>query len=184
MGSNKQKVYTAKSIRYGMTNGFSTLLTTMSATYWAVFLTSAVGIETAVMAVILSVSSVVDMISLPICGVIMQKARFKNGKFRPWLLLGGIMTALCRWMSFTDLGMTGMGRAIWFGGAYVLTNIGYNFAYSAFTGILPLMATDPSERVALSSARTTCNSVGKFLFSATSVSLITLFGRNNEAMGY
>lgn len=184
MDKGKHSTYSLKAYRYGVTNGFTTLFTMITTTYWAVFLTSAVGIETAIMATILSVSSLVDLISLPICGVVLQKSKFKSGKFRPWLLFGGVVTALCRWLSFTDLGLTGAGQAIWFGGTYILSYVAFNLAYSAFTGILPLMAKDPSERVAFSSARTTCNSIGKFLFSASSVSLIALFGSGNESRGY
>lgn len=184
MDKNRSSTYSLQAFRYGVTNGFTTLFTMLTATYWAVFLTSAVGIETAIMATILSVSSIVDLISVPICGIVLQKTKFKSGKFRPWLILGGTIAALCRWLSFTDLGLTGLGQALWFGVTYILSYVAFNLAYSAFTGLLPLMAKDPSERVAFSSARTTCNSVGKFLFSATSVFLISFFGNGNESRGY
>lgn len=184
MNKNKKHVYSLRAFQYGLTNGCSTLTTTLTSTYWSVFMTATVGIETAVMAMILSISSVIDIISVPICGVLLQKIKFKSGKFRAWLLIGGIGTGLFRWLSFTDLGMTGMGRAIWYGGTYILCSCLYTVAYSAFTGLLPLMAKDPSERVAYASARTTCNSIGKFLFSLTSVALISIFGQGNDLFGY
>lgn len=183
----KKSIYTGLSFRYGMTNGFTTLLTTVASTYWGLFLTGAVGMEQLTMATILSIASTVDLISIPICGVVLQKVRIGGGKwglFRPWLLIGGIVAALCRWLSFTDLGLTGTGAAIWFGGTYILAYVAFNMAFSAFTGILPLMARDPADRVAFSSARTACNSIGKFLFSLTSVSLVALFGQGNDAKGY
>ena len=79
-----------------MTNGFSTLLTTVAATYWALFLTGAVGMEPAMMATILSISSTVYLLSIPVCGIVMQKVRIGGGKwgiFRPWLLAGGGIAA-------------------------------------------------------------------------------------------
>jgi len=168
-----------------MTNGFSTLLTTVANTYWSVFLVSAVGLETAAMAWILSIGSIVDMVSVPIVGIVMQKVNFKKGgKLRPWLVIAGVAAALFRWLSFTDLGLTGTGAAIWFAGTYILTYIMFNLAYSAFTGILPMMAKDPVDRVAYASTRTLCNSIGKFLFSITSVGLIAFFGNGNESRGY
>ncbi len=180
-----KSIYTGAAFRYGITNGFSTLLTTVASTYWSLFLTSAVGIETAIMATILTVSSTVDLISIPICGVVLQKVRFKKGgKFRPWLVIGGVGAALLRWLSFTNLGLTGAGQAIWFAGTYILSYLFFNLAYSAFTGILPVMAKTPNERVAYASSRVTWNSVGKFLFSLTSVGLIKFFGKTSEATGY
>ncbi|ADK15331.1 MFS transporter [Clostridium ljungdahlii] len=180
----KKSVYTVKSLRYGVTNGFTTMMTMVTTTYWAIFLTSAVGVETAIMATILTFSSIVDMISIPICGIVLQKGRLKGGKFRPWLIIGGVLAALFRWLSFTDLGLTASGRAIWFAGTYILGYVFFNLAYSAFMGILPLMAKTPDERVSYSACRVMCNSAGKFLFSLTSVGLIAFFGRNSESTGY
>ncbi|QSX07660.1 MFS transporter [Alkalibacter rhizosphaerae] len=181
----KKSIYSLKSIRYGVTNGFSTLLTTVASTFWAIFLTSAVGLETAVMATVLTIGSLADLISIPIVGVVMQKTKFKKGgKYRPWLVIGGVGAALLRWLSFTDIGLTGMGRAIWFAGTYILTYLLFNFAYTAFTGLLPLMAKDPRERVAFSSARVMLNSVGKFLFSLTSVALISAFSGGGEGSSF
>lgn len=185
--SDKKSTYSGLAWRYGMTNGFSTLLTTVASTYWALFLTGAVGMEPAVMATILSISSTVDLVSIPVCGVVMQKVRLGGGKwgvFRPWLLAGGAVAALCRWLSFTNLGLTGTAAAAWFGGMYILCYLAFNLCYSAFTGILPLMAKDPTDRVSFASARTTCNSVGKFVFSLTSVTLVGFFGQGNDAKGY
>lgn len=180
----KKTTYTVMSFRYGMTNGFSTLITTVASTYWAVFLTGAVGLETAIMASILSIASIVDLVSVPVIGIIIQKVNFKSGKFRPWLLLGGVTAALFRWLSFTDVGLTGAAQAVWFGAAYILCYVGYNLAYTAFSGILPLMVTDPSDRQAYSAAKTMCNSIGKFIFSLFSVSLVAFFGNGNDAKGY
>ena len=70
MGKKKKVMYSVMSFRYGLTNGFSTLITTMASTYWAIFLTDAVGLETAVMAGILSAASIVDMVSVPFIGII------------------------------------------------------------------------------------------------------------------
>ena len=184
MGNKKKVMYSVMSFRYGLTNGFSTLITTMASTYWAIFLTDAVGLETAVMAGILSAASIVDMVSVPFIGIIMQKAKFKSGKFRPWLILGAVTAAVFRWLTFTDAGLTGVAQAVWFGGGYILTYIGYNIAFTAFTGLLPLMATDPDDRQAYAGAKSICNSVGKFIFSLFSVSLVAAFGQGNDALGY
>lgn len=183
--SGKKKVsYSVLSWRYGICNGFSTMLTTVAATYWAIFLTDAVGLEAAVMASILSVASIVDMISVPIVGIVMQKVSFKSGKFRPWLIIGATVAALFRWLSFCDVGLTGAARGLWFGGAYVLAYLFFNFCYSAYSGLLPLMASDPDDRQAFASCKNICNSAGKFLFSMFSVTLIALFGQGNDARGY
>lgn len=179
----KKKVgYTLMSWRYGIGNGLSTMLTTIASTYFAIFLTDAVGLETAKMAAIVTIASTVDLVSVPIVGIIMQKLRLPGGKFRPYLLIGVIGAGLLRWLSFTDIGVANKG--LWFGGAYILCYIFFNFAYSAYSGIMPLMATDPDDRQAFSAAKIMCNSAGKFLFSLTSVAAVAAFGKGNDAKGY
>ena len=184
IGKKKKKMYSVMSFRYGITNGVATLITTMASTYWAIFLTDAVGMEAAVMAGILSITSIIDMISVPFIGIIMQKAKFKSGKFRPWLLFGAVTAAVFRWLSFSNPGFTGIRQIFWFGGAYILTYLGYNIAFTAFTGFLPLMASDPDNRQAYAAAKNICNSTGKFLLSLFSLYLISLFGHGNATMGY
>jgi GPH family glycoside/pentoside/hexuronide:cation symporter len=180
----KKHIYTLKSMRYGLTNGFSTWISTIASTYWAVYLTGAVGLETKTMAAIISAAGFVDMISVPFIGAIMQKAKFKSGKFRPWLMIGAILAALFRVLSFSNPNLSGAAKGLWFGAAYVLCYIGYNMCYSAYIGSLPLLAKDRDERQAYSASKNICNSIGKFLFSLFSVKLISLFGNGDEARGY
>jgi GPH family glycoside/pentoside/hexuronide:cation symporter len=180
-----KSIYTGPSVRYGITNGFSTLLTMVASTYFAFYLSSVVKIETATMATIITVSSLVDLISVPVVAVLLQKMKFKKGgKLRPWLLIGGVGAALLRWLNFTNIGLTGASQAIWFAGTYILSYFFFNLAYSAFTGILPLMAKTPSDRVAFASTRIVFNSVGKFLFSLSSIAVINAFGGRTSATGY
>lgn len=182
----KQKIYTPMAWRYGITNGFSTLLTTVASTYFLFFMTDAAGVPAAIAATVLTIGSTVDLISVPIVGVVMQKVNLKGGKFRPWLIIGTIGACIGRVLSFTSPGKgEGWGIGAWFLIFYILAYICFNFAYSAYTALLPLLATDPLERQGYSAARVTCNSVGKFLFSLTSVGLIAAFGgEGNEARGY
>lgn len=182
----KKSMYNGKTISYGVTNGFSTLITTLASTYWSLFLTSAAQLDTAVMASIVTIAGLADTISVPIVGVIMQKVNFKKGgKFRPWLLIGGIGSAILRWLSFTNLGLSAGGQAIWFGGTYILCYFFFNAAYTAYTSLLPVIAKDPDTRVALGSLRITFNSIGKFLFSLTGVTIIGIFAQyQDDPRGY
>ena len=74
----KQKIYTPMAWRYGITNGFSTLLTTVASTYFLFFMTDAAGVPAAIAATVLTIGSTVDLISVPIVGVVMQKVNLKG----------------------------------------------------------------------------------------------------------
>jgi Na+/melibiose symporter-like transporter len=183
--AQKKSLYTLTTVRYGMTNFFSSLVTTMASAYFAVFLTGSIGLSAAAMGSILALAGLVDTMSVPCIAIIIQKATFKSGKFRPWLLFGGSLCALFSWLRFTDIGVSAGGQAFYFGLMYVLCYIAFNFAYSAYTGIMPLLAKDPEERVGLASCRIQFNSISKFILGLVSVQMIAFFsGGKENATGY
>jgi len=182
----KRFTYNVTTVRYGLTNFASSLVTSMASTFFAVFLTDAIGLSAALMGVIISISGLVDTISVPIVGVFIQKANFKTGKFRPWILWGGVACAIFSWLRFTDIGVSVNMQGIYYGALYSICYIAFNFAYSGYTGLLPVLSKSPADRVALSSCRIQFNSLSKFVLGLVAVSLITFFGGGdkNSAAGY
>ena len=180
--------YSVLSFRYGVGIMFGTMMTAMISTFWAVFLTGTAGLDTVLMASVLSVTALIDTISLPFLGAIMQKVRLFKGRmgmFRPWLLMGAIFTGLFFWLRFTQLGeMGGMAQAIWFGVTCAGYNLCFNLAYTAYNSVMPLMAPRPDERTAFSAMRNMCNSGGQFIFSLIAVSCVAAIGGGNDVLGY
>lgn len=186
-GQGKGVGYSVMAFRYGLGIMFSTMMTAMISTFWAVYLTGTAGLDTVLMASVLSITALVDTVSLPFLGAIMQKIRLFHGKygmFRPWLVMGAVLCGLFFWMRFTDLGMTGLGQAVWFGVACFGYNLCFNLAYTAYNGVLPLLAPNPDNRIAYSATRNLLNSAGQFVFSLVAVSAVALFGQGNDVMGY
>lgn len=182
--NKSRKGYTVESLQFGFPSAFSSMTISFSSTYWTLFLTGTVGVTTVMMASIMSVSAIADAVSMPICGIVLQKAKLKSGKFRPWLLIGAIACAILRWLTFTDLGFTGFMQGLWFGGTYILCFTAFNLFHSAYTGLMPLLAHDPQDRVVFYSARMMINSVGRMLLSMFGLSLIGILGAGNDARGY
>ncbi|HIW84360.1 MAG TPA: glycoside-pentoside-hexuronide (GPH):cation symporter [Candidatus Dorea gallistercoris] len=178
MEEKRKSIYTVTTVRYGMTNFFSSLVTTMASTYFAVYLTGAVGLSAAAVGSIITIAGIADTISVPCVGVAIQSARFKKGKFRPWLLYGGAACAIFSVMRFLNLGGK---NAVYYGLMYVLCYVAFNFAYSAYTGIMPILAKDPTERVNLAACRIQFNSLSKFVLGLVSVQVIAFFSESGEA---
>ena len=180
--------YTFLSFRYGVCIGFETMMVTLISSFWAVYLSGTAGLDNVLMASVLSITALIDTISLPFLGIFMQKIRWFGGKygmFRPWLTIASIFTALFFVLRFTQPGsITGLPQALWFGISAVLYNIGFNCAYTAYNGALPLLAPTPDERTTFSAMRNICNSAGKFLFSLIAVSSIALLGGGSDLQGY
>ncbi len=172
----KQSVYSLQSYRYGLGNFFTTIITNLSSTYFSAFLTMAVGLSAAAMGTAMSIASIVDTISIPIIGILIQKSHFKSGKFRPWILIGAICCALFNWLRFTNFGFSGTSAVIYFGVMYTLCYISYNLVYCPYTGLLPVLAPNPSDRASYAACRIQCNSVAKFLLSLVAVTMFATIG--------
>ena len=67
---------------------------------------------------ILVVCLIWDAINDPMMGIIIENARFKSGKYRPWILLGVILNAIVIVMLFT-LRPEGWAFVIFFGISYL-----------------------------------------------------------------
>lgn len=173
----KKAVYSLNSYRYGLGNFFTTIITNLSSTYFSSFLTISVGLSAAAMGSAMSIASLVDTISIPIIGVLIQKCNFKSGKFRPWILWGAIACAIFNWLRFTNFGFSGSTAVLYFGVMYTLCYIAYNLVYCPYTGLLPVLAPNPGDRASYAACRIQCNSVAKFLLSLVAVALF-------EAIGY
>ena len=103
----KKSVYSVQSYRYGLGNFFTTIITNLSSTYFCACLTTAVGLSATAMGSAMAVASMIDTISIPIIGILIQKSNFKSGKFRPWILWGAIFCAIFNWLRVTEFVFSG-----------------------------------------------------------------------------
>ncbi|MGI5965342.1 MFS transporter [Anaerotruncus sp. AF02-27] len=179
--TKKKAVYSLASYRYGLGNFFTTIITNLSSTYFSAFLTISVGLSAAAMGSAMSIASVVDTISIPIIGILIQKSNFKSGKFRPWILWGAIACAIFNWLRFNNFGLTGASAVFYFGAMYTLCYLAYNFVYCPYTGLLPVLAPDPGDRASYAACRIQCNSIAKFLLSLVAVTLFEKIGYSTFA---
>lgn len=172
----KKSVYSVQSYRYGLGNFFTTIITNLSSTYFSAFLTTAVGLSATAMGSAMAVASMIDTISIPIIGILIQKSNFKSGKFRPWILWGAIFCAIFNWLRFTDFGFSGGAAVAYFGLMYILCYVSWNLVYSPYTGLLPVLAPDPSDRASYAACRIQMNSLAKFLLSLVAVTAFAAIG--------
>jgi GPH family glycoside/pentoside/hexuronide:cation symporter len=184
----KEKLsYTLETVRFGMAEIGSSLTATIGITFFAIFVTEMAGLSAAAMGAIISFAGLVDTASVPFIGIMLQKSRFKSGKFRPFILWGGLIAAVFTVLRLTDFGLEGTTQFVYFFVTYAVCQIGLNTIQSGWTGVLPVIAKSPEKRIMYTSCAIQFNSLAKFLHGLTAVSLIAFFSRNggeNTASGY
>ena len=150
---------------YGLADGTLAMIPVIYNSYWSLFLTSVAGLDAVGNAKVLSIIGIADVISILLVSFIVQKCNLKFGKFRFWVLLGGIGAAVTRVIAFTPLMLGSVG---YFAAMAVISSSLYNLAYCAYMGMIPLIADSPENRMTTVTAQQQCVAVASIFVSLIS----------------
>jgi len=122
-----------------------------------------------------------DAFNDPIMGLIVDNTRSQYGKFKPSMLFGALVAAVCMILMFSDMGLlnaamqaaqSGASDAVIahesvmfvvvFGICYVLWDISYGLNDVAYWSMMPALSTDQKERERIGSLARICANVGLF----------------------
>ncbi|MEM9402073.1 MAG: MFS transporter [Pseudomonadota bacterium] len=184
MSKRRLKLGPVEKLGYGSGDfGFNLYWTTLGS-YLAAFYTDVFGLAAAAAGTMLLVTRIVDALTDPIMGAIADRTRSRFGKFRPYLLFGGLPLAMAGVMAFTtpDLGDTG--KLVWAYITYTLLMLCYtviNTPYSALSGV---MTADSQTRTTLITTRFVfAFACGAFVNKYT-LDLVNFFGDGDLAQGW
>jgi len=86
-----------------------------------------------------------DAFNDPMMGIIIENAHLKAGKYKPWILIGVLLSATDIVCLFT-IRPEGWNFVFFFGVAYLLWGMTYTMNDIAYWGMLPSLTSDPKER--------------------------------------
>ncbi len=151
--------------------------------YLLYFLTEIRQLDDAMLALvggILTVLRIVDAFNDPITGVIIDNTRTRWGKFKPWMVIGAVVSSLCMLALFGDLPVTGVTYAVIFGISYVLWDIFYGVNDIAYWTQLPALSLDQRSRESMGAFARICANVGMF---SVVVGVLPVTSMMTDAMG-
>lgn len=111
---------------------------------------------------VLSVMRIFDALNDPITGLVIDNIRSPWGKFKPAILVGGVLSAVFFVLLFGNIG-TGWGFVIIFGVAYFLWDVTYGINDIAYWTLLPAMTTDQKMREKMGAFARICANVGMYI---------------------
>ena len=173
---------------YGLGDAGGCMTFAVMGSTFTMYCTDALGIDTALLAILLLIWNTWDFINDPLMGALLDKAfaKHKNpkGKFRPWLLRSAPMVTvgfIALWsvpQFFDGVALVAMlfVLKILYEGAYTMFNI-------PMGSMLAAMADTDGERASLSSARGFGSMVGNMLPVMIMPGIIKAFGQTNPT-GY
>lgn len=110
----------------------------------------------------LSILRIFDALNDPITGMIIDNIRSPWGKFKPAILVGGVVSAAFFLLLFAGIG-TGVGFIVLFLAAYVLWDISYGVNDIAYWTLLPALSTDQKQRERNGAFARICANIGMYI---------------------
>ena len=117
--------------------------------------------QMAVISIIVVLCRVWDGINDPIMGWLIERVHFKWGKYKPWILIGGILNTIVVLTLFLAH-PTGWGFVALFGVFYFLWDFAWTINDIAYWSMLPSLTTDEKRRNNITTAMQICISIGVF----------------------
>lgn len=111
---------------------------------------------------VLSVMRIFDAFNDPITGLVIDNIRSPWGKFKPAILVGGLLSAVFSVLLFANIG-TGWTFIIIFGLAYLLWDITYGVNDIGYWTLLPVLSTDQKQREKTGAFARICANVGMYI---------------------
>ena len=111
---------------------------------------------------VLSVMRIFDAFNDPITGLLIDNIRSPWGKFKPAILVGGVLSAIFSVFLFANIG-TGWGFVIIFAVAYFLWDVAYGINDIGYWTLLPALSSDQKQRESTGAFARICANIGMYI---------------------
>ncbi len=136
------------------------------------------GAQVAAVTGIMIAARVFDALNDPVMGNIIERTRSKYGKFKPWLLAGGLSTSVVVYLLF-NARLQGWSFVWFFALMYFAFSITYTMCDISYWGMIPALGSDSDVRNRFTSRATLFAGIGGTLASI----LIPVFSTGSGAIG-
>ena len=104
------------------------------------YLTNILKLNEVLSASVATISAWVNVLTMILAGPLIDKIKFKNGKYRTWTLIGGIMMVIALPLLYTNWHVSGTTAAIMYVIFFALQSISYNSLWVAERALLGPMS--------------------------------------------
>lgn len=128
-----------------------------------------------------TVLRIFDAVNDPVMGFLVDNTHSRFGKFKPWIVIGGIVGGVLTVLFFTDFGLTGGWYVLSFIIIYVIWDLTYGANDIAYWSMLPSLTIDQKEREKIGSFARICANVGMYLVVVGIIPITKALGGNKKA---
>ncbi len=143
------------------------------------------GISTTFIGVLFMVARILDAVNDPFMGIVVEKTKTKMGKFRPWLLIGTVLSAICLYGMFAvPKNLTGVPLLVYASAAYILWGITYTLMDIPYWSMIPAITKSGKERENISVIARSCAGLGFAIPTALTLTVVPILGNGDKRLGF
>lgn len=183
---NEKRLPSSIIYSYGFATMFFNMMMMVAIYYYSYFMTDVALIVPAHLSIFMFITHIIDAVSVPVSGVIIQKTQFRWGQFRSWLLFLPLSTFVFFTLTFTNISSISYWIKIsYLGAAYLIAHISLNFAFNAQLGLISILSGHVDDRATLSARNVQFQYGSQIFFSIVAVWFLNyLNAKYGESLGF
>lgn len=143
------------------------------------------GISATFIGVLFMIARIFDAFNDPFMGIIVEKTNSRIGKFRPWLLIGTILSAISLYVMYAvPESLTGTSLLVYTSAAYIIWCTTYTLMDIPYWSMIPAITQNEKDRETISVIGRSCAGLGFAVPTALTMFLVPILGNGNERTGF
>ena len=134
----------------------------------------------AAVSMVLSVMRIFDALNDPVTGMVVDNIRSPWGKFKPAILVGGIVSVIFYLVLFSEIG-SGTTYVIIFAISYFLWDVSYGINDIGYWTLMPALTTDQKERESIGAFARICANIGMYIIMVGWQPITSAMGNTKES---
>lgn len=148
------------------------------------YFTDVAGLSAAFVGTIFLAARIIDAVTDPMMGVIVDNTRSKFGKFRPWIVIGTMLNAIVLVGLFSTHMFEGSTLYIYAAAAYILWGLTYTIMDIPYWSMIPALSSERQEREKLVVWPRLFASLAWFITGTYGLHIVGELGNGNQGDGF
>lgn len=171
-------------IQFGLGDWVNTTIYGLVMSFLMFFLTDVALIPVAAVSLLFVIERIFGAIMDPVIGSLADRTRTRWGRYRPWILVCGIVAPIITILCFTIPFESAGGKLVWAYTTYMLFMIFFNGHHIPYGSLMSTMTQHPDDRTQLAGIRLFCSSGIFWIITVGAIPLVNLIGNGNLQRGY
>ncbi|WP_322804510.1 melibiose:sodium transporter MelB [Vibrio alfacsensis] len=182
--TNNQKVSMRTKLSFGIGGFGKDWGLNMINIFLMIYYTDVVGVSPVFIGTVFLFARIWDTINDPMLGYIVARTNSRWGKFKPWILVGNILNAVCIIALFSAHLFEGTTQLVFIAVTYVAWGMTYTLLDAPFWSLVPTITLDKQEREGLMPYPRLFATGASYMVGAIGVFAINFLGNGDQATGY